>query len=54
MTAEVEVMEEALILVGPRGASFPITIVHAASLEVRRFGVTERTLILCSCRVKYF
>lgn len=52
MTADVEVMEEALTLVGPRGASLPMTIVHAASREVRRFGVTERTLMRCNCRWK--
>lgn len=45
MTAEVEVMEVALTLVGPSGASLPITMVQAASLEVRRLGVTERTLM---------
>lgn len=47
MTAEVAVTLLALTLVGPRGTSFPITIVHAASLDVLRLAVTDLTLILC-------
>ena len=47
MTAEVELMLLALTQDGPRGASFPMIIVQAASLEVRLFIVTDRTLIRC-------
>ena len=45
MTAEVEVTLEARTHEGPRGASFPMIIVHAASLEVLRLTVTDLTLI---------
>ena len=39
---------------GARGASFPITIVQAASLDVLLCGVTDLTLILCGCLNKTF
>ena len=45
MTAEVEVMLAALTQEGPRGASFPMIMVQAASLEVLRLIVTDLTLI---------
>ena len=45
MTEDVEVTLEALTHEGPRGASFPMIMVHAASLEVLRFTVTDLTLM---------
>ena len=45
MTEEVEVMLLALTQEGPRGASFPMIMVQAASLEVRLLIVTDLTLI---------
>ena len=47
MTAEVELMLLALTQEGPSGASLPMIIVQAASLEVRLFIVTDLTLIRC-------
>ena len=34
---------------GPSGASLPMIMVQAASREVRRLMVTERTLMRCGC-----
>jgi hypothetical protein len=42
---EVAVTLLALTHEGPKGASFPMIIVHAASLDVFRLTVTDRTLI---------
>ena len=47
ITAEVELMLLAFTQEGPRGASFPMIIVQAASLEVRLLIVTDLTLIRC-------
>jgi hypothetical protein len=49
MTAEVLVTWLAFTLLGPRGVSLPITIVHAASRDVRLLGVMDRTLIRWGC-----
>ena len=48
MTADVDEIFEARTWLGQRGGSLPIIIVQAASLEVLRFGVTDRTLIRCN------
>ena len=45
MTADVLVTLLARTQDGPRGASFPIIMVQAASFDVLRLTVTERTLI---------
>ena len=45
MTADVEVMLEALTHDGPRGASLPMIMVQAASRDVLLLMVTERTLM---------
>lgn len=45
MIAEDDVIFVALTHEGPNGASFPIIMVQAASRDVRRLIVTERTLI---------
>lgn len=50
ITAEVAVTLVARTAVGARGTSLPISMVQAASREVRRLGVTERTLMRCGCR----
>ena len=49
MIADVLVTWLAFTLLGPKGVSLPMTIVHAASRDVRLFGVMERTLIRCGC-----
>ena len=49
ITAEVEVMLLAFTQEGPSGASLPMIIVQAASLEVRLLMVTDLTLIRCGC-----
>ena len=55
MIADVLVTWLAFTLLGPKGVSLPMTIVHAASRDVRLLGVMERTLIRCGCseHVKY-
>lgn len=55
MMADVLVTWLAFTLLGPKGVSLPMTIVHAASRDVRLLGVMERTLIRCGCskHVKY-
>lgn len=51
MTAWEQVTPLALTQVGPMLAvSLPITMVQAASRDVRRVTVTDRTLIRCGCR----
>ena len=45
MTDDVAVTFDALTQEGPSGASLPMIIVQAASFEVLRFTVTDRTLI---------
>lgn len=45
ITAEVLVTWLAFTLLGPKGVSLQMTIVHAASRDVRLLGVTDRTLI---------
>lgn len=53
ITAWEQVTPLALTQVGPMLAvSLPITIVQAASLEVRRDTVTDRTLMRCGFRKK--
>ena len=50
MTDEVLVTLLARTQEGPRGASLPIIIVQAASFDVFRLTVTERTLIRWGCK----
>lgn len=49
ITAEVLVTWLAFTLLGPKGVSLQMTIVHAASRDVRLLGVTDRTLIRWGC-----
>jgi hypothetical protein len=49
MTEAVAVTLLALTHDGPRGASFPMIMVQAASFDVLRLTVTERTLIRWGC-----
>ena len=49
MTAAVAVTLLARTQDGPRGASFPMIMVQAASFDVLRLTVTERTLIRWGC-----
>ena len=46
MSEDSEVMFVALTQHGANGTFFPITTVHAASLDMRPFGVTALTDIL--------
>ena len=50
MTDEVLVTLLARTQEGPRGASLPIIMVQAASFDVFRLTVTERTLIRWGCK----